>query len=93
MIPPLSMWLHIESPGHRRVRLWLPLFLVWLILLPLMVLVMAIAIVVDVGLYVAGQSYHHYTLLLLGVLEVLADTRGTVVRVYGTDAIVNVTIS
>jgi len=94
MMPPLTMWLHIESPGHRNVRLWLPLFLLWLLLLPLMLLVLVITAVIDLALIIVGERYHHYTLLLLGCLGLLADTRGMVVRVHAADrSIVNVVIN
>lgn len=92
MIPPLSLWVHVESPEHRNVRIWLPLFLVWLLLVPVMVLAFAITIVVDIALYVVGRPYHRYTLLLLGILGLVSDTRGTVVRINNADAIVDVTI-
>ena len=92
IVPPLSMWLHIASPGHRTVRLWLPLFLLWLLLLPLLVLAFVLTILTDVVLSVAGRSYHHYTLLLLGCMGLLAETRGMVIRVNSEDSIVDVAI-
>jgi uncharacterized membrane protein len=92
ILPPLSMWLDVASPGHRRVRLWLPLFLVWLLLVPLALLALVLAIVADLVLLLAGRPYHHYTLLLLGCFAVLAATRGTVVRVNGDDAVVDLAI-
>lgn len=92
MVPPLSLWLRVVSPDHRDVRVWLPLFLLWLLLLPLLLLAIAITIVVDVVLFLVGQSYHHYTLLLLGLLQLVAETRGTVVRVNGAGSVVDLTI-
>ena len=38
-IPPLSMWLTVDRPDGRPIRLWLPLFLIWLLLLPFLVIV------------------------------------------------------
>lgn len=92
MIPPLLLWLDIRPPDQRRVRLWLPLFLVWLLLLPLLVLVLVVTAVVDLALLLFGRRYHHYTLLYLGCWQALAATRGLVVRVNGDNAIVDVAI-
>jgi hypothetical protein len=93
IMPPLVMWLRVDAPGHRPVRMWLPLFLLWLVLLPLMVLILAVAVIADIALYLVGASYHSYTLLLLRCLQVLAETRGTVVRVRGPNTIVDMTIA
>lgn len=90
-IPPLSMWLAVDSPDHRPVRLWLPLFLVWLLLLPLALLTLIGTLLADVVLALAGQRYHHYTLLLLGCCEVLGDMRGMVLSVHAKDADVDMT--
>jgi hypothetical protein len=36
MIPMLAV-LRVEGPERRRVRLWLPLFLLWLLALPVLI--------------------------------------------------------
>ena len=41
-------------------------------------------------LFLVGQSYHHYTLLLLRAFEVLGATRGTVVRVHADENVVDI---
>jgi hypothetical protein len=90
MMPPLLLGLRVITPTGRNVRLWLPLFLLWLILLPLVVLVALTTALVDVVLLFAGRDYHHYTLLLLRSLEVLGATRGTTVRVHSDTTDVNI---
>ena len=85
-VPPLSMWLTIEHPTRSATRLWLPLFLVWLLLLPVLVIAFAATIVTDLVLYTSGRRYHHYTLLLLHLCEVLGDSRGLIVRVKAQDS-------
>lgn len=92
ILPPLSMWLHVAPNDHRAVRLWLPLFLIWLVLLPLVLLVFVLAMIADVFLWLAGRPYHHYALLLFRCLGALAATRGTVVRIHADDTVVDVTI-
>ena len=92
IFPPLSMWVHIVPKDQRGMRLWLPLFLIWLLLLPLVLLVFVFATITDVLLWLAGRPYHHYSLLLFRGLGVLAATRGTVIRINGDDTVVDVTI-
>jgi hypothetical protein len=91
-LPPISMWLHVASPGHRTYRLWLPLFLLWLLLLPLLVLAVVGTALADAFLLVAGRRYHHYTLLLVCCLEILGDTSGMVVRVRDGQSVVDLMI-
>ena len=82
MLPPMLLHLRVGPPDRSPFGLWLPLFLVWLILLPIVVLAALIAILVDLVLLLAGERYYHYTLLLLRCLGVLAATRGTEVRIH-----------
>ena len=89
-MPPMLMHVRISTPERTRPGVWLPLFLVWLILLPLVALILAVALIVDLALLVAGESYHHYTLLLIGCFELLAATRGSVVRVHGDNTDVDI---
>ena len=47
MIPPLLLKLHVERfQGGRRFRLWLPLFLFWLLILPFAVVTLPIVALV-----------------------------------------------
>lgn len=88
MFPP--MLLHLRFGRPERHGLWLPLFLVWLILLPLVALVLLIAIAVDAALFLGGASYHNYTLVLFRCLGVLAASRGTTVRVRSNESVVSI---
>ncbi|MFA5844007.1 MAG: hypothetical protein WC971_04160 [Coriobacteriia bacterium] len=90
MFPPMLLYLRAGKPESQRVGLWLPLFLVWLILLPIVLFVLALTILADVVLYLVGERYHHYTLLLLGCFGVLAATRGMTVRVYSSENVVDI---
>jgi hypothetical protein len=41
ILPPMSAILHVKPAGWRRgIRLWVPLFLFWLLLLPLLILLL-----------------------------------------------------
>jgi hypothetical protein len=76
ILPPLTASVHVKPAGWRfGIRLWLPLFLVWLLLLPLFVLALPF-------LFVASLVFGFRLLRSLGaVLAVLAGFRGTNVEV------------
>jgi hypothetical protein len=82
MFPPMLLYLRFSTPERTRRGLWLPLFLIWLLLLPLIVLVLSVTVAVDFVLLLVGQKYHHYTLLVLHTFGLLGATRGTVVHVH-----------
>lgn len=90
MLPPMLLYVRVGSHERAGHGLWLPLFLVWLILLPIVVLVFVVTIVVDTALLIAGQDYHHYTALLLRCFGVLGATRGTEVRIDSNEAVIDV---
>ena len=90
MLPPMWLRVRIASPERSGPGVWLPLFLVWLILLPIMVLVLLVTIVVDTILFLLAQNYHHYTALLFRCLEVLGATRGMVVRIHSAQTDVDI---
>jgi len=91
-MPPAILDLTITPNEGRRIRLWLPLFLLWPLALVLVVIVLAFTIVTDLVLLIIGHRYHHYTLLVVRSLGVLNETRGMVVRVNDGNATVDVTV-
>ena len=46
MMPPMLMILRLRTSRGTAVRLWLPLFLLWLLVLPLLIVALPIALVV-----------------------------------------------
>ena len=82
MYPPMLLHVRVGAPEGRRFGVWVPLFLVWLILLPIVVLVLVVSIVVDMALLLVGERFHHYSLLLFRCLGVLAATRGMEMRIH-----------
>jgi hypothetical protein len=85
----MLIYMHFGSDASRP-GIWLPLFLVWLLLLPLLVLALCLTLLADIVLFVAGQSYHHFTLLLLGAIGLLGATRGTVVHVHADNTDIDI---
>ena len=76
ILPPLSATMHVRPTGWRSgVKLWLPLFLVWLLLLPLVLLALPV-------LFVASLIFRvKLWRSLKAANALLAATRGTEVEV------------
>ena len=90
--PPAILDLRVASPDRRPVHVWLPLFLLWPLLLVLGVLSLVFTILADVVLLLLGQRYHHYTILLVRLFGLLGDTRGMVIRVNDGKTAVDMTV-
>jgi hypothetical protein len=75
-MPPYLVAMRIVSEGRTKVRLWLPLFLLWPVALPLVLLTLLGTALVDGFNFVAGRKAA-YTRLAVGVLGILGETRGT----------------
>jgi hypothetical protein len=90
MFPPMLLYVRVGTQERPGFGIWLPLFLVWLILLPVVVLVLVIAMLADAVLLFVGQSYHHYTLLLFRCFGVLGATRGTVVSIRSEENVIDI---
>jgi hypothetical protein len=76
ILPPLAATVHVKPAGWRfGLRLWLPLFLFWLLLLPLLVLafpfLLAAALIFGIRFWSTIRA----------VLGLLAGFRGTRVEV------------
>jgi hypothetical protein len=91
-LPPLVIDVRVRETGMRSFRIWLPFFLLWPILFIVIGFVLLVTALVDVALFISGARYHHYTLLVLGSLRVLAAVRGTHVNALSDDSHVKVDI-
>lgn len=91
-LPPAFCHLRVAPADGRRVRLWLPVFLLWPLLLVLVVLGLIATIVVDAILLAAGRRYHHYTRLLIGGMRAINDTKGLSVHVRDDKTAVDLTV-
>jgi small neutral amino acid transporter SnatA (MarC family) len=92
MIPSIIN-LRIQSGHHFKLKLWLPLFIMWPIILVLFLLLLPFLVIADFVLFVTGVRIQLFR-IIGGVVSVLSAMRGTVVRVNSpkSDSIVNVTI-
>jgi hypothetical protein len=79
-LPPLVIDVRVKEEGSRGFRIWLPVFLLWPLLLLLVLLALVGTLIADLVLLLVGARYHHYTLLVLRSLGLLAAARDTHVR-------------
>lgn len=91
-MPPMVMRLHVDSPDRSPVHLWLPLFVLWPLVALLMALPILLAALVDAVLWLTGQRYHHYSVLIVRALALFGEAKGTVMRFRDGDTTVDVTI-
>ena len=92
ILPPLVIDVRVRETGARSFRIWFPFFLLWPLLLVIVGFALVVTIIVDFALLIAGARYHHYTLLLVNALGLLAEVRGTHAHVRNADSLVDVDI-
>jgi hypothetical protein len=92
MIPGIIN-LKIQSGQKFRLRLWLPVFILWPVFLAVFLIVLPFLLVAEIVLRIAGVPI--YLFRMLGALFAAASSlRGTMVKVDSPrqNAIINVTI-
>jgi hypothetical protein len=77
MIPPLFLTVRIREPGRRGFRLWLPLLLLWPILLPLLLLAAAFMLLVGALLFSPLRAWR----AVAATYEMICAFRGLTVDV------------
>lgn len=92
VLPPLVIDVRVRETGARSFRIWFPFFLLWPLLIVVLGFVLLVSLLVDLALFMSGARYHHYTLLLLNALHLLAEVRGTHAHVRSADSLVDVDI-
>jgi hypothetical protein len=78
--PPCLVAMRIVEQERTRFRLWFPLFLLWPVLLPFVLLTLLGTAIMDAFRFLAGEK-GAYTRLAVGVLGIVGETRGTEVFV------------
>jgi hypothetical protein len=91
-IPPMILDLKVASPDRPPVHVWLPLFLLWPLVVAVGALALVFTVVADVALLLAGRRYHHYSLLLVRSFAALTETRGMVIRFNDKQTAVDLTV-
>lgn len=78
MIPPAVMSIAIKQNSGKGFRLWLPIILLWPVLILVLIIVVPIAALAEVALYSRGIRPFS---ILIGLLRVIAALKGTLVDV------------
>lgn len=94
IMPPLVIDVRVRDmqPGAKGFRIWFPFVVVWPMLLVIGLFALTVSLVVDFALLLAGARYHHYTLLLLRTMQLLAAVRGTRAHIDASTQLVDVDI-
>jgi hypothetical protein len=78
-MPPLILRVHVLAGQGRETSLWFPLFVLWLLLLPIVVLILpflfVVCVVIDVDPFAA----------LAAAMDVLKSLRGSHVEIDAAD--------
>lgn len=91
-LPPLVIDVRVRKEESRGFRIWFPFVLLWPLLAILVGFSLLVTALVDFALLVSGARYHHYSLLVLGTLALLAETRGIHISAESDDSRVYVNI-
>jgi hypothetical protein len=79
-LPPYAVALRIAEQERTKFRIWFPLFLLWPLAIPFLILTFTATLLVDAFYLLSGQRAA-YTRLLVGVLGVVGETRGVEVLI------------
>ena len=90
-MPPAWLSIKVEKQRQKRVRLWLPLFILWPLILVLALLALLVAVVLDLVSRRIGKK-NGYARFIVGCLGVLAASRGAQVLVDGKEQTVALTV-
>jgi len=93
-MPPWLVSMRLVEGERTKFRLWFHLFLLWPLILVLLLLTLIATLVADLVTLISGRR-PSYTRLILGVLGVVSQTRGTEVFVQeasGRDRIIAFTL-
>ena len=89
--PPAVVNLRVAEEGGRRLHLWLPVFVLWPLLLLVGVLTVVVAAVADAVLFVLARP-HRLTAFVMGCFAAVGEMRGTEVSVDNPRHTVEVTV-
>ncbi len=91
-LPPTLVRVRVLKAGHRRVRLWLPVVLLWPVVVALALLALVFTLLADALLLASRQPFHHATGILLWSLNAVTQTRGMNVCVANGRSLVQVAV-
>jgi len=83
-MPPYLISMRVMDQGHTKFRLWLPLCLLWLLVLPFFLLALVLTFLADLFTLPMGNRFG-FTRLVFGVVDMLGAARGTELHVNPQD--------
>lgn len=90
-IPPAWLSVKVERQQQKKVRIWLPLFILWPLILVLALLALLVAVILDLVSRRIGKG-NGYARFVIGCLGALAASRGVQVFVDGKEQTVALTV-
>ena len=81
---PMVLDMEIIHEKGKKIRLWLPLFLIWILLLPLFVLVFAVLVIAGIIAWITGYGRSVLAIIPL-ICESLWNLGGLKVDVEGEE--------
>ena len=75
-MPPYLVAMRVVEEERTKFKIWFPLFLLWPLVLQFVVLTLFATVVVAAFRFLAGQK-GAYTRLVVGLLGIVGETRGT----------------
>jgi hypothetical protein len=78
--PPYLVHMRIADEQRTKFRLWLPLFILWPLLLVILILVVVATLIADL-ISMATLQKPKFTRFVFGILGVLSETRGTEINI------------
>jgi hypothetical protein len=79
-VPPAVVDVRVAQAGGRRLHLWLPVFVLWPLLVVVGVVVLGVAAVADAVLLALDRP-HRFTAFVWGCFTALGEMRGTEVAI------------
>ncbi len=92
LLPPYLVYLKIKDEDTRGFGMWLPVFLLWPLLLILYLFVLPFLLLADFCLYLARQPFHRFTRFVTEALMMLPETRGMAVSFQDGNKVVKFTV-
>ncbi len=91
-LPPYLVYLKIVNEESKGFGMWLPVFLLWPLVLILVLFALPFLLLADLGLRLADQPFHRFTRFVFEALMILPETRGMTVDIQEGPKVVKFTV-
>jgi hypothetical protein len=91
-LPPYLVYLKIKDEDSHGFGMWLPVFLLWPLVLILFLIVLPFLLLADFVLYLTNQAWQQVTTIVIAALMLLPETRGMAVDIHHDNRAVKFTV-